>query len=244
MIRLLVAAALVVRLVLPASAFASDRVIWDVVNWQNPVKEVLTQAGYTLQRVVQRGSGKEWVLTVAGPDIRKQWSQDLTVSLMQAGSVPTISVVQMCRAEAIATVVNTTSGTKKKKTVRFEIRNAAARPMPADIGPRTCWLNDTQVLHTAMVAAKRDQHLAPKVQHVSDRGGRVFVLIEDAPDAITPAGGAQSTFFTVQLGAELQGHSDRLATLVVQPVTGDVLAEGDSGVRRDLANLRPLDVLP
>lgn len=241
MIKTLIIVAIVVRALLPGATLAGEQIIWDVVNWRSPAKEVLAAAGYTVQRVDPRTGGQGWVVTVSGPDIRQQWTQELAAALVQASGGAAVTVVQMCRGEQIATVVNSVViAADRARKVRFELRSTATRPLPVDAGARTCWLGDHQILQTAMAAAKQDPRLATRLDHLRQQGGRVFVLIEGEPEARAAATGAQNAFFTVQLGGHDGVRTERLATLVVQPVTGDVLAEADTGLRRDLATLRPL----
>lgn len=241
MIKPLIVVAIIVRALLPGATLAAEQIIWDVANWRHPAKDVLAGAGYTLQRVDARTGGQGWVVTVSGPDVRRHWTQELAAALVQAGGGAAVTVVQMCRGEQIATVVNSTvNSADRTRKVRFELRSTATRPLPVDAGARTCWLGDNQILQTAMAAAKQDPRLATRLDHLRQQGGRVFVLIEGEPEALAAAAGAQNAFFTVQLGSHDGVRTERLATLVVQPVTGDVLAEADTGLRRDLATLRPL----
>lgn len=221
----------------PAPGATSERIVWDVVRWDSPAKEVLAGAGYAVQRVRQDAAGTMMVLTVAGPDVRTHWTAELAAALLRAGGVASITVEQVCRGAPIATVVNTLDARRRG---RFEVHSATSRPLPADLGARTCWLSQQDILQAAMAAAKQDQRLARHIESVRERGGRVFVMIEAEPEPVLPGPAAVNTFFTVQLGGRDDAGVRRLATLVVQPVTGDVLAEGDAGFDRDLATLRPL----
>lgn len=224
----------------PGIALAGEQVIWDVTNWRHPLRDQLAGAGFALQRVSQRAGG-EWVITVTGPDIRRVWSQELAAAALRAAGGAGISVVQVCRGEEIATVVNSVD--RGKRTAGFQVRSTSTRPLPLDAGIRGCWLKDDQILQTAMTAAKKDQRLAARLDRVRDQGGRVFVMIDDRPDSMGDASETSTRFFTIQLGAEQEGRTERVATLMVQPVTGDVLAEAEAGVSRDLATLRALDAV-